>query len=92
LKPAESSETSQRRGGPNIRWAGAALGLGEELYRVTLALADRVERVLCLAQFLLQNDALIRFNQAFDPIPMLATLFRQHRSDLIHAGCGVARE
>jgi hypothetical protein len=46
---------------------------------------------LCLAQFDLRHDALMRLDQAFDPIPTPTLLFWQHRSYLVCADCGIAR-
>ena len=61
--------------------------------RIVYALeALRRVAIFCLAQFLFRHDALVRLNQAFDSILTSTIFFRQHRSDLIHAGCGVARE
>jgi hypothetical protein len=33
----------------------------------------------------------MQLDQALDPIPMPTVFFRQHRSNLVPAGCGVAR-
>src|SRR2546425_7211386 len=47
---------------------------------------------LCLAQFVLRYDALMRLDQAFDPIPTPTVFLWQHSSDLVYAGGGIACE